>query len=416
MSRIKIKNFGPIKEGYLENDGWLDIKKVTVFIGNQGSGKSTVAKVISTLTWLEKSFNRGDFKVDETTPHSFLKHFEFQGIDEYFQPNTEIDFEGLRYRFSFKRKGNKLEIIKLGDNGYQVPKIMYIPAERNFLSSIEDSFKVTGLPDHLFTFAEELRKAQKQLTSGTVDLPIQNYSYEYDDQKETSFIRGKNYRINLMQASSGFQSLVPLFLVTRYLTNLVVSTNISPRESMSVNQSIRMGEEITSITLDDSKANDQKQTEINNIKSRYINKCVLNIIEEPEQNLYPSSQRLILHTLLGYRRRVPKHNILIITTHSPYIINYLTLAVKAYFLYNKLSYIKSDQYGTPKSKLMQIVPYKARVNPSDLAIYELDERTGTIKLLKSFQGLPSDENFLNQSLAEVNEQFDKLLEIEELCQ
>ncbi|MBK6964028.1 MAG: hypothetical protein IPH20_08775 [Bacteroidales bacterium] len=65
---------------------------------------------------------------------------------------------------------------------------------------------------------------------------------------------------------------------------------------------------------------------------------------------------------------------------------------------------------------MQIVPYKARVNPLDLAIYELDERTGTIKLLKSFDGLPSDENFLNQSLAEVNRQFDKLLEIEELCQ
>jgi len=41
MAKIKIKNFGPIKEGYLEKDGWLDVKKVTVFIGNQGSGKST---------------------------------------------------------------------------------------------------------------------------------------------------------------------------------------------------------------------------------------------------------------------------------------------------------------------------------------------------------------------------------------
>ena len=51
MSRIKIKNFGPIKEGCTENDGWIDIKKVTLFIGNQGSGKSTVAKLISTLTW-----------------------------------------------------------------------------------------------------------------------------------------------------------------------------------------------------------------------------------------------------------------------------------------------------------------------------------------------------------------------------
>jgi predicted ATPase len=43
MSKIRIKNFGPVKDGYPENNGWLEVKKVTVFIGNQGSGKSTVA-------------------------------------------------------------------------------------------------------------------------------------------------------------------------------------------------------------------------------------------------------------------------------------------------------------------------------------------------------------------------------------
>ncbi len=61
MSKIRIKNFGPIKEGFTETlpDGtvseWMDVKKVTVFIGNQGSGKSTVAKLISTLSWIEKA-------------------------------------------------------------------------------------------------------------------------------------------------------------------------------------------------------------------------------------------------------------------------------------------------------------------------------------------------------------------------
>ena len=45
MSRIKIKNFGPLKETASVTDGWIDIKKVTVFTGNQGSGKSTVVIV-----------------------------------------------------------------------------------------------------------------------------------------------------------------------------------------------------------------------------------------------------------------------------------------------------------------------------------------------------------------------------------
>jgi hypothetical protein len=30
MSRIRIKNFGPIKEGYQNEDGWIEISKVTV--------------------------------------------------------------------------------------------------------------------------------------------------------------------------------------------------------------------------------------------------------------------------------------------------------------------------------------------------------------------------------------------------
>ena len=59
--RIRIKNFGPIRKRNLENDGWLEVKKVTVFTGNQGSGKSTVAKLISTFIWIEKSLVRGDY-------------------------------------------------------------------------------------------------------------------------------------------------------------------------------------------------------------------------------------------------------------------------------------------------------------------------------------------------------------------
>lgn len=34
MSKIKIQNFGPIKNGLLDNNGFIDIKQVTVFIGN----------------------------------------------------------------------------------------------------------------------------------------------------------------------------------------------------------------------------------------------------------------------------------------------------------------------------------------------------------------------------------------------
>lgn len=54
-TRLRLKNFGPIGPGLSDNDGWIDFKRVTLFIGNQGSGKSTVAKLFSTFSWIEKA-------------------------------------------------------------------------------------------------------------------------------------------------------------------------------------------------------------------------------------------------------------------------------------------------------------------------------------------------------------------------
>lgn len=46
--RLIVKSFGPVKD--------LDIlfKKVTLFIGDQGTGKSCVAKLFSMFKWTEK--------------------------------------------------------------------------------------------------------------------------------------------------------------------------------------------------------------------------------------------------------------------------------------------------------------------------------------------------------------------------
>ena len=93
MSKIRIKDFGPVKEGYLDDGGWLDVKKVTVFIGNQGSGKSTVAKAISTMTWMEKALNRGDIEEPKNFV-DFHNYFKYQGIKDYFDQNTIIEFYG----------------------------------------------------------------------------------------------------------------------------------------------------------------------------------------------------------------------------------------------------------------------------------------------------------------------------------
>ncbi|MBQ0047262.1 MAG: AAA family ATPase [Prevotellaceae bacterium] len=49
---LHIENFGPIDEIVLD-----DISPLTIFIGESGSGKSTVMKVLSLFRWMYKRLN-----------------------------------------------------------------------------------------------------------------------------------------------------------------------------------------------------------------------------------------------------------------------------------------------------------------------------------------------------------------------
>ncbi len=103
MSRINIKNFGPLNTSTESNDGWIQIRKITVFVGNQGSGKSTIAKLISTCIWIEKVLTRGDFKEKEFTASKFRnKYCGYHRISNYFKKGlTEIFYEGDSYNFTY---------------------------------------------------------------------------------------------------------------------------------------------------------------------------------------------------------------------------------------------------------------------------------------------------------------------------
>ena len=409
MSRIRIKNFGPIRDGYLDNDGWLDIKKVTVFIGDQGSGKSTVAKLISTFMWMEKAMNRGD--LDIRTGADILKIIAWHRLKDYFNfdnQNFEIEFEGDKRKISYSTKNSPPKIDQIESSNYIVPKISYVPAERNFLSSIKNAFVVSGgLPDALASFSEELREAQEYLNGQKIDLPFKRFNYEYDIFSEISYVAGDGYRINLLDASSGLQSIIPLFLVSRHQSMKILWDNDPSIAKISANNSVRRNREISDLLLDNSWSIEEKTKKTEEIFAKYHNKCFINIVEEPEQNLYPASQQAILNSLLEFNN-MSMGNKLVMTTHSPYLINYLTLAVKAF----KVRETLTTQLKSADEKIKEIVPIASLLNPDDLVIYELNAEKGTITKLEEYKGLPSDENFLNKSLEESNELFAQLQEIE----
>ncbi len=406
MCKIRVKNFGPIKEGYQGNDGWLDVKKVTVFIGNQGSGKSTVAKLISSFMWLEKALIRGDWKVPLSN-QKFIELIEFHRLQDYLQPNTEIEYEGAIYHLKLVGSSNiskkTIEAHRLNNSTVNLPKIMYVPAERNFLSSIENINKVSNLiVGSLKDYSVEFRNAQTAHKGKTVDLPINKTKVVYDPKDDENYIEFEGKRLKLSHASSGFHSIVPLHWVTKYLIDFVMQSEKKLLQALSPDQTVRRNNELKELNILelDEKTLRAREKKIN---EKYVCKYFVNIVEEPEQNLFPTSQRLLLNSLLAFNTG---DNILVMTTHSPYLINYLTLAVKAEMVKAKLNTENS------KMKLAGIVSPESTLSAENLVIYELDEKDGSIKLLPDYKGLPSDENLLNSGLEDSNELFAQLQEIE----
>lgn len=418
MSSIRIKNFGPINSGLAshENQGYIKIEKFTIFIGNQGTGKSSVTKLISTLTWIEKALYRGDIKETYVISYNrFVKEYcNYQNLKNYFRNDTEISYRGEIYNFEFKN--NKFEVVKHPNNNpdfatYKVPKIMYVPAERNFLSAVDYPDKLKGLPKSLSTFWEEMQKSLQEL-SGSLILPVGNVKFEYDKSNKISRIVGSNYKIRLSEASSGFQSFVPLFLVSRNLSQSLNKEIDTSKNERSGAEQTRLKAEIEKIVNNNKLSGFLKEAALKLLSDKYRNDAFLNIVEEIEQNLFPSSQKDILFKLIEYTNDTEKSG-LILTTHSPYIINYLTLSIKAFDVLSKVyKRNKADEFN---DQINNIVPVKSAVDPQKAVVYEMSD-DGSIKILETYKGLPSDENYLNEVLAEGNDLFAKLLEIEDLCQ
>jgi predicted ATPase len=354
MSKIKIKNFGPIKEGYQENDGWIDIKKVTLFIGNQGSGKSTIAKLISTFLWIEKALTRGDYKVKDFTDYNrFRKTLcAYHRIENYFfdlkgNDVSEIEFQGISFHFSYRNKN--LSIQKVDNKGnYHLPQIMYVPAERNFIANVKTPKALKLTSDSLVEFVTEFDNAKNEI-KGIIQLPINNNVYvEYQQLNDTVYLKGSDYKIQLKEASSGFQSIVPLYLVSRFLANSVKKQS-EVSSSMSGEETERFRKGVEEIWGNETFTEEQRRVALSVLTARFNKTAFINIVEEPEQNLFPTSQREMLYSLLDFNN-MNEDNQLIVTTHSPYLINYLTIAIKANALKSKIT---TDEHH---KRLNEIVP------------------------------------------------------------
>ena len=275
---------------------------------------------------------------------------------------------------------------------------MYIPSERNFIAYVRSPKELKLSSEALKEFLTEFDNSKEIVKN--LSLPINKAMLDYDKLNDTLNLKGEDYKIKLTEASSGFQSFAPIYMVSNYLVN-TIKKDSGIKVSMSGEEISRFRKEIEQLYKNKYLSDELKRIAISVLSKKFNKTSFINIVEEPEQNLFPTSQRDMLYSLLKTNNEIPA-NKLIITTHSPYLVNYISVAVEAGNIQNEVN----------KEQIGKIIPLSALVKSEDLAIYQLNEKEGSVELLDNYEGIPSDENFLNNEIGRTNELFADLLDLQ----
>ena len=352
--RLIVKSFGPVKD--------LDVifKKVTLFIGDQGTGKSCVAKLFSMFKWTEKVLSQKKYKLSYFEQYNRFQKMlcKYHRIESFVNESSYIKFEGALYDFLYEN-GN----FSVTDKNHEIKgisKVMYVPAERSIVSVAENKSKLLKeLPDSSETFSDEFVNAKKFFQNG-YNLPFEGLRFEYDSLNDAGWIHGVDYKVRLINASSGIQSSLPMCIVSEYL-----SSKISDKEEvkLSKEEKDKLEKRVAEIMQNEEYSDSIKDMMIRQLSYANRYNQLINIVEEPELNLFPRSQMEVLFSLISNNASA-EENMLVFTTHSPYslaIINTMIMGAKAY----------ANATEEQRGQIEAILPVKYQINENEIAAYRL---------------------------------------------
>ena len=404
MAHLIVKNFGAIKSAEIE------IKKYNFFIGHTSSGKSTIAKLLAifnnSVFWAIKE---GDFK-------GFFKLLEKYNINFDFKPSTIIKYSNDKYyweigenkfhsnykdadlmemastsesydfilKFIEKKesesslkdlidalknsvKDNKL---KKDDTFFPLfikPLLMsiiyeecipvYIPAERLLISTFSNSiFSLlqagASIPDCIKDFGSLYEKARTQYKN--IDIDILNIQVSFNNNGDTIYLTNEHKELKLSQASSGIQSIIPLWTVFNQYVE-------SKKKQMLV-------------------------------------------IEEPELNLFPSTQHFLIDWIIKKMRK--SNGSIVITTHSPYVLSVVDNLILAREILNK-----SNNKRKIQSQIKELIPSMALIDFHEVSSYFFHS-DGIVKDILNTELKSVGAEYIDEASNELGYIFDELCNIE----
>lgn len=411
MSVLIIKNLGPIKE--IE----LDVKRVTMIIGPQSSGKSTIGKILCHCQWIEKRCFINLLDEAQQQEANFLSGIEeYYRMGGYFSADSYIKYEGPFVTIEYENKKAQITIKADKMSIYQYPKLCYIPASRNFAAMIPNVNKYNESNDLLMYFIYDWTTARDYVKKVQLGAILQkNIEYIYNKEKKDEDIKDGKNRIKLQNASSGVQSLIPLYIVASYLLDGIYKRikPLSPEQKNQLSSLVKEVEGLKKLLLDLQKKSKQeidllqKKTMIQYLKKlsnnplfntlmedvegvkdslsrKFFYKLTSLFIEEPEQNLFPDAQEKLLYWLISYMLVADYNHSLYLTTHSPYLLFALNNCIMGSLVKDKL----------PKELQENLSSKNSWISPSDVSIYQIAD--GTLIPIQDKDGL-LQENYLNDA-------------------
>ena len=315
MASLHIKNFGPILDSTK-----IELTPLMVFIGRQSSGKSTFMKLLCFCRWVEKKImaSTDDIVSQYTHYNRFVKDLKsFHRLnDEYFKADTELKYDGDVIRIEYTGINGNAKIVRkksFAEKRYN-SKLCYIPAERNLVSAIQNvdkTYKATGR-DVLFNFIYEWDEAKEPYTNEHPFKLAATGDFSYVNKFGADIlVREDGSETPAFYASSGMQSVMPMDVMVNYITDCV-----------GKNASLSMRER-----------NEISETDNDYANRRLFYQSAQLFIEEPEQNLYPESQKLVVMSIVRSLKKAlengSEQSLALVTTHSPYIMSVVNVLLVA---------------------------------------------------------------------------------------
>ena len=353
MKRLFVRNVGPISEAEVE------MNRFNFFIGPQSSGKSTIAKIFSTCSWIEKEVATTFNEKAVSSPDDFISLMVgFHKMDTYFEVHPEIHFQTDIIKIDLEKGTFNVQL--LDKSIYRRKKICYIPSERNAVTLPElqgFAFGPTNLRSFLFDWFNAREFFDESHKTDILNLGVKYY-YDVNEKRFKDRIEhqnGKTYHMSLGSASSGLQSVIPLIVMFQYYTgqyfetynerlsfqtdektraisrylidNIVLKESFPDYDSSNRNHFIQMANK--QLEKGDHKQLLLFQKYQEELQRLTIPVAASFIVEEPEQNLFPDTQMELMDSLFSYCSGDRMHE-LTVTTHSPYILNQLNLLFKRF--------------------------------------------------------------------------------------